>query len=157
MRAMTGHIDYRIVLGRFLSGLDVVDPYTVVETVPEPAEHHFHKADGRHGEVGGNLVGILQGPVPSFEPGNVFVLGGFTDRLFHWLAAHQGVDQGPAVGQVGADDGLPDTPEVDAQDACELALGEFLIRGIVDGFSQRQWPAELDKEVAAVDQDGENF
>ncbi|MCY1451839.1 hypothetical protein D9M71_687280 [compost metagenome] len=55
---MARHVDHFVTLGDLLHAFDVVDLDAVVDLVPEPAQHHFHKTDRSVGVVRGDFVAV---------------------------------------------------------------------------------------------------
>ncbi len=70
--AVARHVDHFVTLGDFLHTFDVVDLDPVVDLVPEPAQHHFQKADRGVGVVRGDLVAVAQGLGLGFFSGEMF-------------------------------------------------------------------------------------
>ena len=155
MAAVTGYVDDLVTLRDVLHAFDVVDLDPVVNLVPEPAQHHFQKADRGVGVVGGNFVGVTQRLGLGFVGRNVFALGFFEDRLTHGRFVDQAFDQVAAVRQVGADHGGFQVAKVNPQDALGHAHGAFVTFVVVDQFAQVNGRRKLHAGLAAQNQDAQ--
>ncbi|MCY1354417.1 hypothetical protein D9M69_407930 [compost metagenome] len=155
--AVAGYVDDLVAMHDVLHLLDVIDLDALVELVPEPGQHHFEEADGGIGEVGGDLVAVLQRLGLGGGQADLLALGLFGDRLAHQRAAHQTFHQVAAVGQVGADDRGFLVAEVDAQDAVDHAQRALRSLVLLHQFAQVDGSGELHPGLAAEDEDADQL
>ena len=158
MGAMAGNIHHGIVLGFFLGNADVVDSDAVVDTIPQPRQHHFQEAYGHDGHAGSDLVRIFVRLGAHLFRGDVILSGSFPDGFLDRLGPHQSTHQGAAVRQVRAEHGLAHPAEMGTENAGELTVGAFLTMAVfVNHLLQGQGLIELHVSATPMHHDDQEF
>ena len=155
MAAVAGYVDHFVTRGDLLHAFDVVDLDAVVDLVPEPAQHHFHKADRGVGVVRGDLVAVAQGLGLGFLRRDVLALGFVEDRLLDQGLIDQALDQVATVGNVRADHGGLQVAEVHPQDSLGHAHGALVTLVVIDQLTQVDRRGELHAGLAPQHDDAQ--
>lgn len=131
----------------------MVDRHTLVNPVPEGGEQEIHAAHEGVRVIGGDLPGVAASAPRRTLERDALPLRSLLDRRANRRCAHQFSDQGPAVREIGADDGGAHVAEVHSQETREpelRPLGEPS-----QALAQVDRRTEPDVGVSAIEKDRE--
>ena len=153
MAAVARHINHFMTLGDVLHAFDMTDLDPVIDLVPEPAQHHFQKADRRIGVVRGDFVAIAQRLLTGFGFADVLPLGFFKNRLLDQGFVQKPLDQVAPVRHIRTDHGGLEVAKVGTQNALSHAQGQLVTLVLADQVPQMDRRGKLHARFAAKNQD----